>query len=742
MKKDLKTNVFLGAALISFSVLLGSCEKNAFDPERVKATYENKFPVSDVDPLMDWKTTNTVSASISVFEDADINYIIRIYDTNPLEEESPAKLLAEGFANDKLAFTTKIDCPAYLQEVYVCRTDPANRNVVQVATIINDAINVTFGTSPTARALTRAFNTSITTYEPERSEAEIRALIPDAAVITLDDANNYQFFQSGKAYIIPQGTTYKGPISKHIDEDKPATIIIAGKWIPTTDIEKGYDLCVMNGGEIVVPDAQTLSIKNSSRLFIYKGGKLSGEKIDITNGSAGQFNYNAGIIELKYLNISTPGCTFYNCGTVNVGKLNIMNNGTKFVNQGKAEIEETYQQTSIENGCYLEINKFTGLSLVLGNNCYTKIDEFNPEWNTVVSLGAYTILKIEKGYFGGTQFKGSAKPSLVKIEKIESVKQLESSGSIYYEVKEQKGEPYKNFAKYLANSGNTLSKWGESPVTIPAGDCTGQGNTPGEGSTTPEELMPYTYVFEDNFPLVGDYDFNDIVLDVTIDHQRGSDNKITTTLLNIKLTAAGASKTVGAGLRIAGINASAINSITYEGADKDRFLSSLSGYLFDTGIESDGTIPLFGNAHKVFDVPSGTLVNTGGNTAPAYTCQIKIEMNDPYQFEEPIITKDNLDFFIAYQHRSMQQRMEVHLYEFWELGATKKGTIQKTNLDLAKNNTWAVCVPNFRYPRENINICDEKNLDNCAYPLFLGWVRDRNTNLDWYKHPNEKNVCR
>lgn len=83
--------------------------------------------------------------------------------------------------------------------------------------------------------------------------------------------------------------------------------------------------------------------------------KVSGEKIDLTNGSAGQYNYNAGTIELENLNISTPGCTFYNCGTVKVDKLNINNRGTKFVNQGKTEIEETYTQTTIENGCFLTV---------------------------------------------------------------------------------------------------------------------------------------------------------------------------------------------------------------------------------------------------------------------------------------------------------------------------------------------------------------------------------------------------
>ena len=84
-------------------------------------------------------------------------------------------------------------------------------------------------------------------------------------------------------------------------------IIIAGKWIPTNmDIEKGYDVCVMNGGEISIPDNQTLSIKNNSRLFIYKGGKVSGEKnvqeLD-QRDSAGQYNYYAGFIELENIKI-------------------------------------------------------------------------------------------------------------------------------------------------------------------------------------------------------------------------------------------------------------------------------------------------------------------------------------------------------------------------------------------------------------------------------------------------------
>ena len=742
MGRKFKTNHILPTALILSCALLGSCEKNSFDPEKVKATYEDKFPVKDIDPNMNWKMTNLISVNISVYEDTGVDYSIRIYDADPLEVNSSAKVLAKGTANDKLPFTTQMDCPTALTEVYVCRTDAANRNVVKVATISNGTLNVTFGTSPTTRTFTRAVNNSITTYEPERSESEVQALIPQAAVITVDDANKWEFFQSGKAYIIPEATTYKGPINKHLNDGKPATIIIAGKWIPTNmDIEKGYDVCVMNGGEISIPDNQTLSIKNNSRLFIYKGGKVSGEKIDLTNGSAGQYNYNAGTIELENLNISTPGCTFYNCGTVKVDKLNINNRGTKFVNQGKTEIEETYTQTTIENGCFLTVEKFTGLSLVLGDNCYTKIEEFNPQWDTEVSLGANTILTIEEGKFGKTRFKGTAKPSLVKIEEIKEVNQMTSEGAVYYEIKEHEGDKYKQFVKCLTNTGSTISKWGESPVVIPEGDCTGEGNNPGEGSETPSGPIPYTYVFEDNFPLVGDYDFNDVVLDVSINHDRSSDNKITTTNIDITLAAAGATKTIGAGLRLVNVDRAAIANISYEG-DVNRFQNTLSGsVLANVNFEDGMVIPLFGNVHSVFGVTPGTMINTGIATAPTYTYKIKIEQSNAYQRESPVISKDNLDFFIAYKFRSMQQRMEVHLYEFWDYGATKGGTVQKENLELAGNKTWAICVPNFCYPKESVNISTTDG--NCAYPLFLKWAQNRTPeNEDWHLHPNEKNVYR
>lgn len=365
------------------------------------------------------------------------------------------------------------------------------------------------------------------------------------------------------------------------------------------------------------------------------------------------------------------------------------------------------------------------------------------------------MINIDKASFMGTTFIGDTEPSLIKVNTLDNI-QLSgnaSQGNIYFE--------FQSFDNSLANDGwrnmNALtyfSKWGESPVLIPAGDCTGGGNTPSDsGSETPADPIPYTYVFEDNFPLVGDYDFNDVVLDVqTTHHLEKKTNHVKRIQLNVTLTAAGASKALGVGLRIVGISKSDIKEITTGGADR-RFQASFndpySQFSYNSGTHmEDGdpnvVIPIAGEVHNVFGESPGTMVNTGGTgiTANVYTYEIIIELADQTK-TEPLFSKDNLDFFICYQYKGMQQRMEVHLYEFWGYGATAAGTVQQENLDLAGNNTWAICVPyGFRYPIETINISRTDDPTASAYPDFIYWARDRSSYRDWYMNPVEANVYR
>ena len=750
---------FLPLVILTVGILLQGCKDDVFNPEKVKAAYQDRFPVKNIDPAMDWKMTQQVRVNVSVSEDTGIDYTIRIYDKNPLISRSSAKLLAEGTANNTTVFTTVMDCPSVLTSAFVCRTDTHSRNIVKYVSIQNGQLHAAFGNSlaTTRTAWTRSV--SIETYSPEKSEAEITAMLSSAEEIRPNTD-----FQNGKAYKISKDNIYRNKISKDgMESDNPAIIIIEGSWEPNGNnmtVERGFEFYVIDGGEIVIPDEHTFTLVQSSRFIVYAGGTIKGNDIELTNASGGSYNYNAGTMEIDDFHVSQGGA-FYNCGTVRVDEMNF-DSGCKFINQGKAYIGKTDSNITIDNGCYLYAEEFVG-TLNMGDTSSAEIEDFGDHsnnYNTKITMGDNSMITVlDEAELSQVKFIGPDNEyALVKIKEIEDINGFSSQGNIYYEVEEIDDDITQEnwLAKFLdaiKNTEGTISKWGESPITIPAGDCTGEGNTPNEsGSETPTDPVSYTYVFEDNFPLVGDYDFNDVVLDVeTYYHREKKTNHIKRIQLDVTLAAAGASKPLGVGLRITGINKSDIREIKTGGDDsrfQESFNSSYNKFRYNNVTymeDSDPSvvIPIAGEVHNVFGVEPGEMVNTGiGVTAKEYTYEVIIELTDQTR-TEPLFSKDNLDFFICYQYKSMEQRMEVHLYEFWGYGATAAGTIQQENLDLAGNNTWAICVPyGFRYPKETINISRTDIPEASAYPEFIYWAQDRTQYTEWYEHPVEENVYR
>ncbi len=759
MGENIQYKRFLPLVILTVGILLQGCKDDVFNPEKVKAAYQDKFPVKNIDPAMDWKMTQQVRVNVSVSEDTGIDYTIRIYDKNPLISRSSAKLLAEGTANNTTVFTTVMDCPSVLTSAFVCRTDAHSRNIVKYVSIQNGQLHAAFGSSPATTRAAWTRSVSIETYSPEKSEAEITAMLSSAEEIRPNTD-----FQNGKAYKISKDNIYRNKISKDgMESDNPAIIIIEGSWEPNGNnmtVERGFEFYVIDGGEIVIPDEHTFTLVQSSRFIVYAGGTIKGNDIELTNASGGSYNYNAGTMEIDDFHVSQGGA-FYNCGTVRVDEMNF-DSGCKFINQGKAYIGKTHSNITIDNGCYLYAEEFVG-TLNMGDTSSAEIEDFGDHsnnYNTRITMGDNSMITVlDEAELSQVKFIGPDNEyALVKIKEIEDINGFSSQGNIYYEVEEIDDDITQEnwLAKFLdaiKNTEGTISKWGESPITIPAGDCTGEGNTPDEsGSETPTDPVSYTYVFEDNFPLVGDYDFNDVVLDVeTYYHREKNTNHIKRIQLDVTLAAAGASKPLGVGLRITGINKSDIREIK-TGGDDSRFQESFNSlynkfrynnvtYMEDS--DPSVVIPIAGEVHNVFGVEPGEMVNTGiGVTAKEYTYEVIIELTDQTR-TEPLFSKDNLDFFICYQYKSMEQRMEVHLYEFWGYGATAAGTIQQENLDLAGNNTWAICVPyGFRYPKETINVSRTDIPEASAYPEFIYWAQDRTQYTEWYEHPVEENVYR
>lgn len=777
--------------LIAITAILGGCKDDVFNPEKVKATYENKFPVKDVDPLQNWKTTRQVSVDISVYEDYGIDYTIEIFDNNPFDTNATAHLLGQGISNQDMAFRTIIDCPTALSTLYVTRVDAVGRRLMKPVFITNDNLTTSFGSQSNTRVATNNSEVYLQTMARPYTDQEIAALLTTAIEYTGQkmDTNftNQTVFKITGEY--KGDIDYSGALTPNT---KTLKLIIApgATWKMSSNqvINQGLEIIVASNGKIELKSGNqwnpSLKFTNTSSLVVlgstYKEdegdaiednrGKILGNGwIEFSNGGT---NYSAGDIDIEGIN--NNGGTFFNFGKIDVNNLIGSSTGSLYVNHGDIEADKIGSDEStgpqLENSCKIDVKThLTSMGIKMGAGACIKCQHLNAYEYIDLDTNSMIEVKENTKFFncnitGPTTSKSYA---LLKLKRISAAiwtgiwgKECEKGyliNNIYCEYKEENSEwnfvnGYLNGnagSSGLKGNGNaTLCRPGEAPAYIPADRCTGEGNTPNEGgSDISKNPTTYTYVFEDNFPLVGDYDFNDVVLDVTIqyNHENNSNN-IKSTQIKVTLAALGATKTLGAGLRIIGIEKSAISSIKYGGSGVKRFPATLPGSMFGTGIEEGNkylTIPLFGNAHAVFDnVAAGTMINTGRDVvSKTYTYEIILEQTEKNS-STPIITKENLDFFIAYKFKTMQKRVEVHLFEFRQYGATAAGTVQEANLELAENNTWAICVPNFRYPKESINICDEKDLNNCAYPKFLEWTRDRTVSKDWYKYPNESAVYR
>lgn len=195
MKLNLSKSLVI-SVLVS-AVGLSGCvdnDKNLFDAEKIKELYESTFPVKDIDPGMDWKTTQEINVDISVNEDFGTDYKIQIFNNNPLDPTSNAKLLAEGLANQEIDFITTIDCAKALDMVFVARIDKKGRYLVKPTSIKNAIISASFGKAKTdvvSRAMTREGSSSlIPTYNAPYTDNELAQLINEATELSSKVSNN------------------------------------------------------------------------------------------------------------------------------------------------------------------------------------------------------------------------------------------------------------------------------------------------------------------------------------------------------------------------------------------------------------------------------------------------------------------------------------------------------------------------------------------------------------------------
>jgi hypothetical protein len=572
--------------LILASVFPSCTNKDLYDEEKDAAKkqeeYENNFPVKNLDPDQDWCTFAAVKANVTVNEDALETYTVKLYSANPMDEEANPLLLAKSEVKNGETSSFTIEIPKDLKSVWAVRLDKHNRCLFKQGAVTDGVVNITFGNKSSNTRATIATTRTIIAPELPYTDKGVNAMATKATAVPDDgkvdskgtyvvksDAKISDLTASGGAVIIVQGEVEGATVTGG------AQLILNGskaKLSGDVEVNGGALLYVMPGSTFTI---NGLAVQSDSKVYL-KG---------IDNKES----------EIKTL---TADAT------------------STFINYYGRLVMETVTAANLENYCYIELtsqNTSTINNLKMGQHSYLSAKELQStadgntsgkdkkgDWYlddfSVIDVKSnfkairtdisgpegynYALLRIRGNYeynVEGTSDKGINVGYLCNNIYVELAPTSVGKDSSVYKLTQGMNGAGEVPGQVTHGNGNaTLTLLHNAPVYIAPSECSGEGNTPGGGGDMPEDKkMAYTFAFED-LGDIGDYDFNDVVLQIT----DGEDKYH----FNVYIAAAGGTLPV---------------KVELKNAEKGEYIT------------------LWEEVHSAFGVSQSTMVNTGKGTTVA-----------------------------------------------------------------------------------------------------------------------------
>jgi len=242
-------------------------------------------------------------------------------------------------------------------------------------------------------------------------------------------------------------------------------------------------------------------------------------------------------------------------------------------------------------------------------------------------------------------------------------------------------------------------------------------------SYVPAQGAQGTYAFEDRWPEIGDYDFNDLVMDYNYEYLRNRINQTARIVFNLKVRTVGAAYQLGFGISFDDIQPS--NIIDVRGTQTTSISTNFAGV---ENNQSKAVIIAFENVHELMGHTPGVFINVGkGRSAEEYNMTVTIDLAravDNVGIVNPFIfTRGNRSreiHFKGYEPTDLANRGDFGTFDDASSG--------KNTYTTAQGMPWALNFPETFTPmQETTNILE-------GYPNFRSWVISNGSqNLDWYK---------
>lgn len=548
-----------------------------------------------------------------------------------------------------------------------------------------------------------------------------------------------QFSTSGK--LINKGKLYLDDVYTGSN----TSIYNNGEFI-SDEIEQADPQDFINRGTVIVEELKT---KGSLR-FYNSGTFRITEKMQTENPSVLK---NTKLLWIYDAHIQ--GGQIINHDSIYVKELECENSQIYNYHKIKALEELDFKKSKIFNECRIETKELelSQSQLQLSTQTSVECKKLESDASQILIGSGALFVATDKAEFDAQQNTISGvgeKDGLLRLEKIEwddgRNYNLLYSGNLEIDCQKFKDNEKNGRTYYILQSPARFAENG-TITYIPAGECTGSGNITEDGPIEEPEFpilgrirQPYSWIMEDVYPDLGDYDMNDMVVGIdSIDYLITQKNEITGFTLHMRMRAVGALQRIGGGLQLDGISPQNIKTVTY--SDNLRFTDGT----FETdaqGTEKEQTyavIPLFDNAHSILGLPDHhTFANTisAGKTGylniPAPSIRITVSFNQAVS--SVYVTPERLNLFAIVENRNGFRNLEIHLPGF---AHTDKSRVADDVKAVTQDLMWSLLLPQqFHYAEEKTDI-------RKAYPKFQNWVKSNKTeDKNWYEFPETDRIYR
>lgn len=610
---------------------------DVYNPDAIKEQAKNAFPVKDIDPNQTWETSSVCKANVSVNETAGEVYTIKVYTANPYNANSGASLLATSSVSNGQTTNIEFDIPAALQYVYVMKIDSKGYSSAKAVLVENKQATVSFGgiNNIASTVKTKAVSTIVNFTAPDASQFPTKEVAQQMNLQQtngqIGTAGNYEIKSSVNAI-----NNWAGNANLYITEDvtlnslyittNSKIFVLPG--ITLTLNLSGYSLG-QTGSVISVGEGAKL-ILNSGRLqasnaTIYNAGTVKAEDLDVAgNGyvynrgtlsitkSVTVANYNSLLVNegtMTALSFETQGSSsFYNSDKVEIsGKSHLSSNNQKWENQGYFKTNSMVIEASssnLLNACQLYIDgefKINTTSTTSDNafkmdgGAYTECGSLYLD-NASIVMGGKSFFNVKGtatyNYNLGGFYATAQDFAILKIGKAVQNSAGQGNtigyhGKLYVACNDHFENGLSGNVHYIIWEGDAqLTGADNAEISIPSSNCNpGYNSKPDNGGN--DTPATYAYAFEDMMKEVGDYDFNDVVLYVSVPYDKNGKK-----VIDVTLKAAGATKKLAVGFNNSGQKQT-----------------------------------LFADVHEALGVAAGTLVNTGTATGTEKKITVEVASN-------------------------------------------------------------------------------------------------------------------